>query len=299
MNTLLNQDNEFDSLFNGQEQEQAADDFDVEAYKEFKREEREKLNSMIDEMTEVTFSDPEALESYLNMQSKTGRMGVTNTLLVLSQNPKATFVADYGSWTEKGRFLKKGEGKNPIRIIRADGEYVREDGKMATSYKIDKLYDISQTHGKSISQRSSLSMPLRSKLKALTTDTPVKIQLSDNVSKETAAIYSKSENMISVARGTQGETMFFAISRELARSQNFTGDIAVDTFVSSCTANIVCRRFGISPYSVDIPENVADMGLREQRSVLSTVNHAANEINERVDLNLNIERNQQRNQPAR
>jgi hypothetical protein len=140
-------------------------------------------------------------------------------------------------------------------------------------------------------------MPLKSKLKALTTDTPVKIKLSDTVSE--AALYVKSDNTIYVSKGLDGETLFSNIAYELIRAQNATGNPEVDVFVSDCAVNIVCRRFGIAPHSVGIPECIADMDLQEQRSVLNTVHRNANEIVERVDVNLNLERHQQRNQPVR
>ena len=218
---------------------------------------------------------------------------VANTLLIAAQKPETSYVMSYDDWTQKGRSVKRGE--NGFFILEANGEYTREDGSLATSYDAKCVFDISQTHGKPIQQRATLSMPLRSKLKALMTDAPVPIKPSENVTESVGALYSQEDNTIYVARTSDWNKLFFVVARELAREEQ--GD---NTFICDCIANIVCERFGVPSVPCDqIPDELSALDVREKRSVLGIVREAAWDINERVDRNLYAERQQTRNQPER
>lgn len=157
------------------------------------------------------------------------------------------------------------------------------------------VFDISQTHGKPIQQRATLSMPLRSKLIALMTDAPVPIKPSENVAESVGALYSQEDNTIYVARTSNWNKLFFVVARELARAEQ-----EESTFICDCAANITCERFGVPSVPCDqIPDELSALDVREKRSVLGIVREAAWDINERVDRNLYTERQQTRNQPER
>lgn len=244
-------------------------------------------------MADRTLSEPEMLAAYIKTQARLGMTSVANTLLIAAQKPEASYVMSYDDWTQKGRSVKRGE--NGFFILEANGEYTREDGSLATSYDAKCVFDISQTHGKPIQQRATLSMPLRSKLKALMTDAPVPIKPSENVTESVGALYSQEDNTIYVARTSNWNKLFFVVARELAREEQ--GD---NTFICDCTANIVCERFGVPSVPCDqIPDELSALDVREKRSVLGIVREAAWDINERVDRNLYTERQQTRNQPER
>ena len=94
----------FDNLFENQYVgKQAARPFDKEAWAQRKQEERAHLYETIDGMTDLTLSGPEALSNYLTMQSQLGRTSVSNTLLILAQNPEASYVMIFDDWHERGR----------------------------------------------------------------------------------------------------------------------------------------------------------------------------------------------------
>ena len=244
-------------------------------------------------MADRTLSEPEMLAAYIKTQARLGMTSVANTLLIAAQKPEASYVMSYDDWTQKGRSVKRGE--NGFFILEANGEYTREDGSLATSYDAKCVFDISQTHGKPIQQRATLSMPLRSKLKALMTDAPVPIKPSENVTESVGALYSQEDNTIYVARTSDWNKLFFVVARELAREEQ--GD---NTFICDCIANIVCERFGVPSVPCDqIPDELSALDVREKRSVLGIVREAAWDINERVDRNLYAERQQTRNQPER
>ena len=282
----------FDSLFSNQQQ-CSEQPFDKKQWAQQKQEKRQELYDTIDKMADRTLSEPEMLAAYIKTQARLGMTSVANTLLIAAQKPEASYVMSYDDWTQKGRSVKR--GGNGFFILEANGEYNREDGSLATSYDAKCVFDISQTHGKPIQQRATLSMPLRSKLKALMTDAPVPIKPSENVAESVGALYSQEDNTIYVARTSNWNKLFFVVARELARAEQ-----EESTFICDCAANITCERFGVSSVPCDqIPDELSTLDVREKRSVLGIVREAAWDINERVDRNLYTERQQTRNQPER
>lgn len=280
----------FDNLFE-QQSEQTEQPFDREAWAQQKREQQQELYDLIAEMSEKTLADPSALSDYLNMQARLGKTSVANTLLVVAQKPDATFIANYDDWQKRGRSVKRGE-KGAL-VLEANGEYERPDGTMGVNFDVKRVFDISQTYGKPVRERTA--PPIKTALKAITTNVPVPVKLSEGVSQSVGAMYSEKDNTIYVARGVEGNELFFALSRELARAHS-----GADTFVCDCAANIACLRYGVpAKYCDGIPDEIAALESREKRSALNIVRDAACEITERVDRNLFAERQQSRNEPVR
>ena len=280
----------YDNLFE-QQPEQKEQPFDREAWAEQKREQRQELYDLIDEMSEKTLADPSVLSDYLNMQARLGKTSVANTLLVVAQKPDATFIANYDDWQKRGRSVKRGE--KGTMVLEANGEYERPDGTMGVNFDVKRVFDISQTYGKPARERTN--PPIKTALKAITTNVPVPVKLSESVSQSVGAMYSEKDNTVYVARGVEGNELFFAISRELARAHS-----GQETFICDCAANIACLRYGVpAKYCDRIPDEIASLESREKRSALNIVREAACEITERVDRNLFAERQQSRNEPVR
>jgi hypothetical protein len=288
----------FDSLFENQNSGfDRSQPFDKEAWAARKQEQRAHLYETIDGITDLTLSSPEALSKYLEMQSRLGRTSVANTLLILEQKPDASYVMGFDDWHERGRAVKRNE--KALLVLEANGEYERADGTMGTSFDAKRVFDISQTHGKPIRER--VQAPIRLRLKALATDTPVPIRVSDSVSKDIGVLYSDKDNTIYVARNLEGETLFAVLTCELVHAENMTGDASRDAFISSCAADIVCMRYGVTvvPSCDHIPESISSLETTEKRAVLGSIREAACAITERMDRNLYAERQQQRDHPER
>ena len=280
----------YDNLFE-QQPEQTEQPFDREAWAQPKREQRQELYDVIEEMSEKTLTDPSALSDYLNMQARLGKTSVANTLLVVAQKPDATFIANYDDWQKRGRSVKRGE--KAALVLEANGEYERPDGTMGVNFDVKRVFDISQTYGKPIRERTA--PPIKTALKAITTNVPVPVKLSEGISQSVGAMYSEKDKTIYVAKGVEGNNLFFALSRELARAHS-----GANTFVCDCAANVACLRYGVpAKYCDRIPDEIAALESREKRSALNIVRDAACEIAERVDRNLFAERQQSRNDPVR
>lgn len=280
----------YDNLFE-QQPEQTEQPFDREAWAQQKREQRQELYNLIEEMSEKTLTDPSALSDYLNMQARLGKASVANTLLMIAQKPNATFISGFDDWQKRGRSVKRGE--KAALVLEANGEYERPDGTMGVNFDVKRVFDISQTYGKPIRERTA--PPIKTALKAITTNVPVPVKLSEGISQSVGAMYSEKDNTVYVARGVEGNELFFALSRELARAHS-----GANTFVCDCAANVACLRYGVpAKYCDRIPDEIAALESREKRSALNIVRDAACEIAERVDRNLFAERQQSRNDPVR
>ena len=252
----------YDNLFE-QQPEQMEQPFDREAWAEQKREQRQELYDLIDEMSEKTLADPSALSDYLNMQARLGKTSVANTLLVVAQKPDATFIANYDDWQKRGRSVKRGE--KGTMVLEANGEYERPDGTMGVNFDVKRVFDISQTYGKPARERTN--PPIKTALKAITTNVPVPVKLSESVSQSVGAMYSEKDNTVYVARGVEGNELFFALSRELARAHS-----GQETFICDCAANIACLRYGVpAKYCDRIPDEIASLESRDKRSALNIV----------------------------
>lgn len=281
----------YDGLFQQPIKQQQDHDFDPAAWAEQKQTRRQELYETIEEMANKTLTEPETLKEYLAMQARMGKMSMANTLLTVAHKPEATYVMSFDDWQQKGRSVQKGE--KGFYVLEANGEYERVDGTLATSFDAKRVFDVTQTYGKPVRERTA--PPIRMALKALMTDSPVPVQLADNVPESIVAQYSPEDNIVYVAKGCDGKELFFAISRELARAEQ-----GGDTFLCDCAANIACLRYGIPAKFCDrVPDEYAALEPRAKRGALGMVREAACSTIERVDRNLYLERQRERNQPER
>ena len=280
----------FDELLEKQEQQ-----YSKEEYAAYKQQERDELHQTVEDMTERVFSDPKQLGEYLEMQAQLGKTSVGNTLLAMAQNPKATYILTAEEWAERERGIRKGQGRSAIKQFKQDKEYEREDGTMAMGYKVERCFDVSQTYGRKVPERATKSMPIKSKLKALMTGTPVPVRLSDSLDQNAGAVYSEENKAVEVARGLDGNKLFFCIARELARAEH-----NLAPFSCCCAAAVTCKRFGI-PISLPnrIPQEYAQLETQDKRLAMSQIHKAANDTIDRIDRTLYAELRRQKEQPAR
>lgn len=264
-------------------------EFNFEEWVERKQARRAALYSKVDEMADKALSDKDVLSNYLTVQAKLGKTSVANSLLIAAQKPDATNLRSFEDWQQRGRSVISGE--KGIEILVADGEYERADGTIGTSFEAKKVFDVSQTKGRKVFQRNH--PPIKAALKALMTNAPVPIKPDDSIAKNIGALYAEGKKVIQVAPGLENNELFFVVARELARA-----DGCDNTFLCDCAANIACIRYGIEPKECDgISDEFRSLEPREKRDALSIIRDTACTIAERVDHNLQAERN--KNDPER
>lgn len=116
-----------------------------EEYAQMMKEKRQALFNMANEQTFKAVENPDQYLQYLKLQSILDYT-VTNTLLVMAQNPNATILKDYTHWREMNKYVQK--GAKGITILEPGKEYQRQDGSIGINYNPKTVFDISQLNGK-------------------------------------------------------------------------------------------------------------------------------------------------------
>lgn len=264
-------------------------EFDREAWAAQKREQRDALYARADEMADKALSDKSVLVQYLGVQARLGKTSVVNSLLVAAQKPEASYLRSFEDWQKHGRSVMKGE--KGIEILSSGGEYERADGSTGRSFDVKRVFDITQTHGSKEWKRNT--PPIKAAIKALMTKSPVPIMQDGTLASSIGAQYSQDKNAILVARNLENKDLFFTVARELALA-----DGCDNTFLCDCAANIACIRYGIEPRFPDtFSEEYTSLDNRDKRDALSIIRDTACDMIERIDHNLQVERN--KNEPER
>ena len=110
---------------------------------EFAQHMKEKKNELFNRANEETMKvvgDPHSFIDFLNLQAIIDYT-VTNTLLVHSQNPKATLLKDFSHWSDANAYLQK--GSKGIEILEPGNEYQRRDGSIGINYNPKTVFDVS------------------------------------------------------------------------------------------------------------------------------------------------------------
>ena len=99
----------------------------------------------------------EALTRYLKAIGRFHRYSLYNVMLIVSQNPNASYVAGFRTWNQLGRFVKKGEKGIMILapIVRCKPESSEDDGKESSriaGFRAAYVFDVSQTDGHELPQ---------------------------------------------------------------------------------------------------------------------------------------------------
>lgn len=275
--------NSIEEIFeNGKAEELSIDPFDVEEWAAGKKAEREQAYSLIAAMAKSVSTYGDKLKSYLDVQSRFNKYSVGNALLIATQLPGATKLADYKSWQDEGIHVKKGE--TGIVILEPGKEYTRADGSTGVSYNSKRVFDISQTDAET-SQRTVPSYDMRFLVKMLINDAPCRLAIapSDKIKDGRQASFDTAEKTIFVREDANTDLLFADIARELAIAhlEREKQDIADDRFIADCTSYMLCKRFNISTeqFSFEpVPDSFKNADDKEVRRQLGIMRDTVNTI---------------------
>ena len=125
-----------------------------EEKKKYQKERKKELEQKLDEGIQAVFEDGRFAD-YLKLQSCFRQYSINNTILILLQEPGATYVAGKSAWKKLNRHLIR--GASPIRIFAYLGNRkftkteVKDDGEEesidinAPMYTTTCVYNISET----------------------------------------------------------------------------------------------------------------------------------------------------------
>lgn len=254
---------------------------------EQKQLEKEALYQQIDSTAEEISENPDKLKSFLDLQARMDRYSSANALLIFSQLPEATRIKDFSGWDEDNVRLKKGvKGISILEPV----EYTKKDGSQGISYKVKKMFDVSQTNGKK-QPAPTLNRDPDKVIEVMVDTSPVNVELIDEMPQPgMGAFYKNEDQTLYIQRGFSDNVKLCQnIAQELAFAQlsleNDSYNRREMGFKAVCVGYMVCKKLGIDTKSFAvnrIPSDWKDMDAKAVRSELSQMRSAMGEIHSRV-----------------
>lgn len=258
---------------------------------EQKQLEKEALYQQIDDTAEEISENPDKLKAFLDLQARMDRYSSANALLIFSQMPDATRIKDFSGWDEDNVRLKKGvKGISILEPV----EYSRTGGSTGISFKIKKVFDVSQTNGKKL-PAPTLNRDPEDVVAVMIDTSPVEVEVIDEMPQPgMGAFYKNEDQTLYIQRGF-GDSVKLCqhVAQELAFAQlsmeNDTYSRREMSFKAVCVGYMVCKKLGIETkdFAVNrIPADWKDMDAKAVRSELSQMRSALGEIQSRVSYEL-------------
>ena len=261
-------------------------EYSAEEYRLRKKKERDGVYRLIDTTAERMKTDGELFRTFLDVQARFDRYSAANCILIAAQRPEATRLADFDTWKESGVSVNKGE--TGVAILGPGKEFERGDGSTGINYNVKKVFDIVQTNSKERTA-PNVTRDERLILKALISDAPCELEITDNIAPTVNAVYNSGEKTIFVRAGMETPDIFRALSQELAHARMDKGggySRNEHQGVAYFASYILCRRFGISTdvYNFSrMPSQYANMDAKTFRAELGRIRDTANEISRDID----------------
>lgn len=285
------------------EEQQPPAEFDTDAYKQRKQQERDTVYTMIDE-TAVSLAVPEKLKEYLDIQSRFDLYRPGNVLLIQAQMPMASRLKTYEEWERMGAGVRR--GSHPISIMKSGKQFARDDGSIGQFTDIKKVFDISQTF--SAPKTKTPSYPEgRTLIKVLMNKSLVPAKAHDNLPEGVGAYYDNAVKVIYVRPGMDAPDIFRCMSAELAHAElarqqgnEYSRDNA--GFAAYCVSYVLCREYGIDVSDFNFDNTLQQFEGREPKDIradLSDIRDAAGEIGGRMKQAIQQERSTKEQEAAR
>lgn len=257
--------------------------FDKEAWKERKQQERDAAYALGDETALRVNADPAALDGYLGVMARFPERSTLNGLLIFAQRPNATRIGDREHW--RGEHARvKGSG---FMIIEQGNAYEREDGTLGSYFNATRVFDESETTARKI-------LPRRYKqenvVMALVKTAKPRIVAADDLQGE-LAVYDQDSNTLQLQIGLDQSQLFWALASELAQAEFARGDEGWSREAcfgrAELAATVLAKRYGIDAPPGDAP-SPAPRGAepKEIRDALSDVQGAVKAISRQAALEL-------------
>ncbi|MEA4890763.1 MAG: hypothetical protein VB070_15000 [Clostridiaceae bacterium] len=266
-------------------------DFDCEQWKQQKHQELEETFQQLNAATMQVIQNPDRFQAYLDLQASLPALSVGNALLILDQRSEpVTSLATFDDWRDQGRAVKRGEAG--CKIL-SPVNYKRSDGSESTSFRVSRVFDISQTHGEPSPSDPVSAVPADQMVRALFSQSPVKIVADDIVEAEIGAIYDPESKTIRVHGKLIDAVAIDVLSREMAIATLSLqhDEIGRDriTFAGICASYLIQKRYGYESIGFD-SNKIGNFDWPSDpiavRAVLNDARQAANMVSSRIERGL-------------
>ncbi len=220
--------------------------------------ERENLSYMRDGSLNLITSDPDRYLQYLDLQADNIRCSVGNVALTMAQLQGATRIGSTDYWHSQGRYVRD-DAINAGATV-----FVPPRNKTYRGYFMGNYYDVSQTTGKPLPERTTLTdqdTRMMAALTGLMDQSPVTVAESRDIG--APALYDPDRLTIFIDPDHSATQVFAALSAEIALArahdrgynQSFKRELyALD---AQSVGYMVCRRFGVECPPPELAAHVA------------------------------------------
>ena len=264
------------------------DRMNPEEYSEFKKQEKAEVFELLSAATQKLLS-PDRLKEYADKQAQFLSHSVSNVLLIMEQDPEATWVRTYDDWKKDNVTVLKGE-----KGIMTLGSYrfQKQDGTMGMGSKIVKVFDVRQTAIKDF----DIEGPSYRKVPEVIMNMyPASVESADLPDGELAR-YDPDDRLIRVKEGLDPATKMFVIAREqatyhLADFHEVWHEDVRDK--ANMAAYILTKHYGFDAPDIDfagMAEKYPGKEEKEVREQLGGIKFACDRVDEKVREALELDR---------
>jgi len=223
-------------------------DYEIEAYKQKKKEQKTKAYQIIDEALNELKTNTDAFTQYLTLQGRFDAYTPRNALLIAKQNPEATLVKEWSKWDASGVTFKS-EFPKKILLLDPKEPIVTPEGKKITKIYAKEVIDVSETN----TRESIRSYDKEFVLKGLLTKSPIPVKKSREEANGRICELNQEDNTIYVWNNENGELIIQSVATEIAKAHLFNRYGEIDNDKAVCISYMLCKRYNINPQI-----NVAD-----------------------------------------
>lgn len=184
-------------------------EYDKEKYLEEKKQKKAILYETINTQSKLVANSPHDFLVFLELAAKLGYT-VSNTLLIMAQNPNATILKDSKHWNEQNVYINKGE--KGIYILEPSKQFERKDGSIGTDFVPKKIFDIKQTNATQEEKEKYTYLDILSAV-VYNSNVPIELVSSEsNIPRD--VFYFEDENKIYVKDGMNENQQLVGLIRE-------------------------------------------------------------------------------------
>lgn len=258
-----------------------------EDYAKYMKDKRTTLFNMANEQTMNVVQSPESFLNFLDMQARMDYT-VTNTLLVMSQNPQATLLKDFNHWKELKASIKK--GSKGIEILEPYGEYTRQDGSIGTRYNPKIVFDVSQIVKGDHFINNQVEYTPSELVSAIIYKSDVKPEVVSQESKlPTDVFFEEGSQTVFVKENQNPFDMINGLLREYAFVEYYQNGITRNeaTFLAESVGYLLSQKYHVKNYNKDFAQeclnHFSDMDQFTTKKELESINSISNQINDRME----------------
>lgn len=268
------------------------DGYDKEAYKQRKKEQKEKAYEIIDDALSELRDNPTALKEYFDIQSRFDMYTPRNALLIKKQCPTATQLKTRKDWKEL-----KVSFKNPVQqiiTILEPGDPYEVNGRSFTPYNAKDMIDVQETNTKPFMR----TFDKKYVLQAMLYDCPIDVKVVDNLDSGKLCECNIDDKVLYARRSDINDKYIKSVATEIAKINLFEMTNELDDDKADCIGYMVCKKYGIEAPINSLDKMSAKYSTMEKKNIandLASMKEVAQEINSRMGQYLDNKRKELKN----